>query len=65
MKPKMTHTGLVSGRKIVKRVELRETKLYWVNGCGTKFSKQNNGVEPGILPMLRLDLGSIEPIEEE
>ena len=66
--PKMTHIGIIEGYdartpdNCRRRIQLRETKLYWINQFGQKYSKQRYGYMMGDWPMYSLDLKSIKPI---
>lgn len=65
---KFTHIGILEGRDARSpqgsriKVELRETKLYWVTSHGIKYHK-HNGRGTGTWPLRDLDLDSIKPIE--
>ena len=66
-KTKTTHIGVLRGcdartpRNYRQTVRLRETKLYWVDQWGRKYSKKWNGSGAGEWPMYRLMLDTIEP----
>ena len=60
-----THTGIMLGcdartDKTKYRVQLRETKLFWIRIHGQKFSKRRDGYGIGHMPMYKLDLTSIK-----
>ena len=65
----MTHTGIIEGcdartsDKHRRRIQLRETKFYWINQFGQKYSKQKDGYGLGNWPMYKLDLTSINLIK--
>jgi len=67
---KMTHTGVIEGcdartpRGKKYRLQLRETKLYWIGKHGEKYSKSHNGRTSGDWPLYRLNLETITKIEE-
>lgn len=63
-----THVGYVTGvdsrspKGYKRKVQLRETKTFWVSRNNMRFSKKRDGLVPGDWPMWRLDLKSIEPL---
>jgi hypothetical protein len=67
-KNKFTHTGIMRGadartpRNWQKRVQLRETKNFWVTSYNLKFRK-STGFGAGDWPRFCLDLESIKEIE--
>ena len=71
MSQKLTHSAIKKGcdartpRDWRARVKVRETKLYWIDKFGHKYSKKWNGRGTGNWPMYRLDLDSIRPLPSE
>ena len=66
MNKPMTHQGTIRGcdaraSGTILAVDIRETKLYWVDPHGRKFSKAD-GRTPGAWPMYRLALDTVKPI---
>ena len=65
---KLTHIGIIEGcdartsDNYRHRVQIRETKLYWIDQYGHKYSKKRGGYTIGDWPMYKLDLASIRPI---
>lgn len=68
---KFTHSGYVRGcdartpKEYRRKVQLRETKCYWIDKHGTRYSKKWDGSTPGDWPMFKLDLETIELMESE
>ena len=67
---KFTHFGYIVGcdaRTPVnykRKVNLRETKMFWISENGFRFSKKHYGKTSGSWPMWRIDLKSIKPISQ-
>ena len=65
----MTHVGVMVGvdartpRDYQEEIFLRETRNFWVNQYGNKFSK-SDGYRPGSWPMYKLLLETIKPLKE-
>ena len=63
MTKELTHAGMIryeGGRDLL--VELRETKLYWINHVGTRFRKADGRMPGGKFPDVQLQLKTITPI---
>ena len=67
---RFTHTGIIRGcdartPKDWRRTRrFRETKMYWIDEHGTKYSKKWRGQTTGDWPMYKLDMESLTPMEE-
>lgn len=65
MSDELTHAGMIryeGARDLL--VELRETKVYWINHVGTRFRKSDGRMPGGKFPDVQLRLNTITSIAE-